>query len=174
MNLQGKVIPWDSIGCVEEKELRWFNTKTWGMAADLKVWWHYDSIFRECKRHKGLVLHPKERQWVSPGLTPDNLDEVRRIIEARISTHSSLDAKISLLHNLAWSFGVVRPDSCTVASLVTVRIDFVICSSLIPTHSGGLSEHSLLGLAPSIGVGTSRHLQSKWTAPSPLATNCLQ
>eukprot|EP00961_Rhodomonas_salina_P273629 3697457-Rhodomonas_salina.2 len=82
-----KTIPWSDIKSVEERDLKWYNKKTWGMAIDCQVWWHYDRMMRECTSLKGIVIHLKEQTKVLPGLTvpTDRVDEVKKIIESHLA-----------------------------------------------------------------------------------------
>mmetsp|Transcript_40380 Transcript_40380/g.99174 ORF Transcript_40380/g.99174 Transcript_40380/m.99174 type:complete len:142 (+) Transcript_40380:155-580(+) len=85
-----KTVKYTDIASVEEREYSTcsLRTKTWGMALDFSVWWHFDWTMREVDsdRLRALLLHVKG-SWVLPGITPhkDDFDRVRDMIRERVA-----------------------------------------------------------------------------------------
>mmetsp|Transcript_23685 Transcript_23685/g.53169 ORF Transcript_23685/g.53169 Transcript_23685/m.53169 type:complete len:150 (-) Transcript_23685:152-601(-) len=77
---------WD-IKDVDVVNLKFWNTKAWGMAADCRVWWHFDGFCRAMsqKRRRGIVIHSGKSPFAS-GFTPcvDDFERVLELIKERI------------------------------------------------------------------------------------------
>mmetsp|Transcript_57929 Transcript_57929/g.118547 ORF Transcript_57929/g.118547 Transcript_57929/m.118547 type:complete len:133 (+) Transcript_57929:186-584(+) len=83
---KSKTIDWADIVDVQDRDLSLWNTKTWGLGFDGKVWWHYDTNLREFRRKRGLVIGLSTSTWPMPGLTPhpDDFEKVKEIINQHI------------------------------------------------------------------------------------------
>ncbi len=66
-----RTIKLEDITKVEEREVYIGSTKTWGMALDLEVWWHFDGRFRELNSKKALIVFTNEENKYPAGITPD-------------------------------------------------------------------------------------------------------
>eukprot|EP00293_Proteomonas_sulcata_P010332 CAMPEP_0184290226 /NCGR_PEP_ID=MMETSP1049-20130417/2559_1 /TAXON_ID=77928 /ORGANISM="Proteomonas sulcata, Strain CCMP704" /LENGTH=147 /DNA_ID=CAMNT_0026597345 /DNA_START=420 /DNA_END=863 /DNA_ORIENTATION=+ len=71
---QKKFVQWRDVTDLESKKVNLGNCKTWGMALDFKVWWHFDRCVRECnkKRSRGIVLSSTSKSGSKSmvGMTP--------------------------------------------------------------------------------------------------------
>jgi hypothetical protein len=84
-----KTVYFKDIEKVEEKDYckTTIYMKTWGMAMDFRVWWHFDRCMRECDfdRRRAVILHIKGAS-VFPGITPhkEDFERVRDLIKERV------------------------------------------------------------------------------------------